>query len=230
MVLFVNLLAADLIPTFKKEKEKEKEKQKYSQIVLIDPGHGGGDPGKIGIHGELEKDINLVIGLMLMEKLEEQGFEVLMTRDTDKGLYSDSAKNKKREDLMERVRIANESNVDLVISIHQNSYTQEKVKGAQVFYYGGSVEGEQLAGHIQDSLVEIADPENKRLIKENTDYYLLKNSNATAVIVECGFLSNGNEAGKLTQEEYQNKIAEGIAQGILLFFGRESEEEEVLEN
>lgn len=220
MVIFVNLFATDLLPTFQKDEDVK--------IVLIDPGHGGDDPGKVGIHGELEKDINLAIGLMLVEKLEEEGIEVLTTRDTDKGLYSDSAKNKKREDLMERARIANESMADLVISIHQNSYTQEKCRGAQVFYYEGSVAGEQLAGYIQDALITNADPENKRLIKANKDYYLLKNSDAPAVIVECGFLSNSEEAEKLTQEDYQRKIAEGITQGVLLFFDADVKKEEVL--
>ena len=187
------------------------------KCVVIDAGHGGNDPGKIGVDDSREKDLNLVIADKVKRILEQQDIDVIMTRETDTGLYEEDASNKKVQDLKKRVSIINENQPDCVISIHQNSYPEEYVHGAQVFYYNGSSGGEQLAGLIQTQLVQDLDPENHRQIKPNDSYYLLKKTKGTIVIVECGFLSNAAEAGKLCDEAYQDRVAWSIHKGILQY-------------
>lgn len=209
VLLCVNLLIRDYLPVFQKAEGKT--------LIVIDAGHGGSDPGKVGINKALEKDINLSIALMLKEYLEKKDITVIMTRDSDNGLYAKSASNKKRSDLKARVNIANESKPELVISIHQNSYQTKDCKGAQVFYYKDSLQGEKLAGYIQQSLILNVDQDNKRNIKENSNYFLLKEITVPTVIVECGFLSNPEEAELLITNEYQEKIAYGIFAGIIEF-------------
>lgn len=183
--------------------------------IVIDAGHGGNDPGKVGVNGANEKDINLKIALLLKQYLTSQNINVIMTRDSDTGLYSENAKNKKAEDMKNRVALIKECGADFLVSIHQNSYTEEKYSGAQVFYYTGSMEGGEMAKAVQARLIAEADPQNHREAKENSDYYLLKKSPVPAIICECGFLSNPAECEKLCTEEYQIKIASGIFQGIM---------------
>lgn len=186
-----------------------------SVTVAIDPGHGGFDPGKVGVDGTLEKEINLSISLILKEILEKNGISVIMTRTEDKAVgQSDSGETKKLEDMKNRVAVINESNADLAVSIHQNSFTAESSKGAQVFYYPSSAEGERLAVLIQEKIKLSVEDDNHRLAKSNDSYYMLKKTTCPIVIVECGFLSNYAEAALLNEKEYQQKIAAGIAEGI----------------
>ena len=114
-----------------------------------------------------------------------------------------------------RIAIMEEVNPDLVVSIHQNSYPEEAIHGAQVFYYKDSVEGQYLAQKIQEQLVEKVDPDNRRQMKANDSYYLLKKTHIPIVIVECGFLSNREEAAKLNSADYQKRLAWAIHLGIL---------------
>ncbi|MCD8216395.1 MAG: N-acetylmuramoyl-L-alanine amidase CwlD [Clostridiales bacterium] len=183
------------------------------KIILIDPGHGGTDPGKVVSEGDKEKDINLSISLYLAEYLEQGGAGVYMTRTEDEAL-SDS----KRTDLRQRRQLAERSEVDAYVSIHQNFYPREEVKGAQVFYPKSCDEGKALAECIQSRLIEIADESNKRVVKENNTYYMLKNAEKPSVIVECGFLSNPEENRLLNSEEYQKKIAWAVYIGIADYF------------
>ena len=185
--------------------------------VVSDAGHGGDDPGKIGINGAPEKDINLRITEKLRQYLEADGIRVVLTRETEDGLYDASAPNKKVQDMKRRIEKIEQTDPVLTVSIHQNSYPEEYVHGAQVFYYNGSSGGEQLAGLIQTQLVRDLDPENHRQIKPNDSYYLLKKTKGTIVIVECGFLSNAAEAGKLCDEAYQDRVAWSIHKGILQY-------------
>ena len=182
--------------------------------VVIDPGHGDSDPGKIGINGALEKEINLKIAREIKKLLEEQEIEVLMTREDDKSLAKESDTNKKVQDMKARVQLMNESKADLIISIHQNSYTDESVHGAQVFYYTHSENGKTYAEIMQKALLEV-DPENTRQAKADDTYYILKRTSSPTIIVECGFLSNPEEAEQLNTEEYQKKLAKAITQGIM---------------
>ncbi len=185
--------------------------------VVIDAGHGGADPGKVGINGALEKDVNLQIAMRLKEFLEANDIRVVMTRETEDGLYDANASNKKVQDMKRRIALIDEATPALTVSIHQNSYPEEYVHGAQVFYYSTSAEGKELAELIQTQLVGKADPENKRQVKANDSYYLLKKTGVPIVIVECGFLSNSNEAAKLCTEEYQERLAWAIHLGILQY-------------
>lgn len=187
-------------------------------VIVIDPGHGEFDPGKMGIQGAHEKDINLAIALKLQAYLEQSGAYVVITRNTDEGLNEKGDTKKKRSDMRRRKELINSSEGDILISIHQNSFQQSKYKGAQVFYHGHSKEGERLAKAIQNQLREFVDPTNKREAKANTDYYVLKTTEIPAVIVECGFLTNPEEESNLNNETYQEKIAWAIYIGIVDFY------------
>lgn len=187
------------------------------KCVVVDAGHGGIDPGKVGINGTLEKDVNLEIALLVKQYLEADDIRVVMTRETEEGLYDANASNKKVQDMKRRVAVIDETAPDATVSIHQNSYPEEYVHGAQVFYYSGSAKGQRLAEIIQAQLAEKTDKENSRQIKANDSYYLLKKTNVPTVIVECGFLSNSADAKKLADKEYQKKLAWAIHLGIIQY-------------
>lgn len=167
----------------------------------------------------LEKELNLIIARKVQTILKQQDVEVLMTRESDKGLYEEQTSNKKVQDMKNRCALINNTKPDCVVSIHQNSYHEEYVKGAQVFYYGSSEEGKRLAETLQERLISYVDPENHRQAKANSSYYLLKKTEAPIVIVECGFLSNWEEAKKLQEDNYQNQIAWAVTMGILSYLG-----------
>lgn len=147
--------------------------------------------------------------------LEKENIKVVMTRTDDGGLYQPNSSNKKVEDMRKRCEIISKAKPVFTVSIHQNSYPQESVKGAQVFYYGQSQQGEKLAKTLQKVLIEQLDPQNHREAKANESYFMLKKTESPTVIVECGFLSNYEEAELLVTEEYQQKVAQAIATGIL---------------
>lgn len=190
-------------------------KQKSTFTVVIDSGHGGNDPGKIAADGTLEKDINLAIALKLQTYLEAADVHVIMTRTTDSGLYAENASNKKVQDMKNRIALMEESNANLIVSIHQNSYSDSAIHGAQVFYYATSTSGKNLAEALQNILVKNLDPKNHRQAKANDSYYLLKKTTKPIVIVECGFLSNPTEAALLKSDSYQDEIAWVLHLGIL---------------
>ena len=187
--------------------------KKETILVVIDPGHGGNDPGKVSGDGVLEKDVNLEISFTLKEELEVRGVNVVMLRETDTNLTTQGATNKKSSDMKNRVAIINESNPDVLVSIHQNSYTDPSVRGPQVFYHSVSSESEIFAKHLQDKLKSI-NPEYAREAKSGDDYYILNKSICPGVIVECGFLSCPEETALLTSKVYQKKIASAIADAI----------------
>ena len=195
----------------------QQEKQEEVTTVVIDAGHGGIDPGKVGINDALEKDINLSIALKLKKYLEQQDIRVVMTRETDEGLYEESDSNKKVRDMKKRLAIMEETNPALIISIHQNSYPEESVSGMQVFYYETSTEGKVLAEMMQQTMIECLKPQKERAAKANDTYYLLKKTTVPIVIVECGFLSNRAEADMLVSSDYQEKMAWAIHMGVLRY-------------
>lgn len=184
------------------------------KVIVVDCGHGGSDPGMIGVDGLKEKDFNLAIGLKVKDALEKRDFQVVMTRDTDTGLYEEASKNKKAQDMQKRILLIQEVRPVLTVSIHQNSYEDSGVKGPQVFYYRDSTQGEKLAKILQEKLNEYLQVERPREAKGNTTYYLLRRSPGVLNIVECGFLTNPEEAAMLSQEEYQQKVAEAVADGV----------------
>lgn len=195
-----------------------------SQVIVVDPGHGGVDPGMLGVGGLEEKTINLEVSMKLKSALEERGFTVVMTREEDKGLYDEASNNMKSQDMQRRIALINDTKPALTVSVHQNSYQDSGVKGPQVFYFQHSQEGEKLAKAIQDSLNAGLNVERPRTAKGNTTYYLLKKSEGTLVIAECGFLTNPDEASLLQTEEYQKKVAEALAEGIVTYLGQAENE------
>lgn len=212
LALFSKSKAGERLAEVFSQKENEK-----AIVVVIDAGHGGADPGKVGRTGSLEKEINLDIARKLRVRLEQDGIRVVMTRENEDGLYSQDAQNKKREDMEARVRVIAEAKPDFAVSIHQNSFPSEDCKGAQVFYYKDSEESKKLAEVLQDMFPQVLQDGNTRQAKANSDYYLLRKTACPIVIAECGFLSNAAEEALLMSDAYREKVAEALYLGIVKY-------------
>ncbi|WP_281417648.1 N-acetylmuramoyl-L-alanine amidase CwlD [Alkaliphilus flagellatus] len=191
-----------------------------AKVIVIDPGHGGFDPGKLGHNGKHEKEINLAISLYLREYLEQSGSIVIMTREEDIDLYIDDGSNRKMKsiDLTNRKNIVIENEPHVFLSIHVNSFTQSKYYGAQTFYPKNNESGRQLANMIQEELVRVLDNDNKRVPLQNDSVYIIKELDIPTVLIECGFLSNPQEEQKLNDPHYQQKIAWSIYVGLQRYF------------
>lgn len=187
-------------------------------IIILDAGHGGMDGGCISINGDVEKGINLNILLALRDMLRVSGYDVEVTRDTDKSIHDkgiEGIANQKSSDMDNRLALFNKYENALCISIHQNQFTDSKYSGAQMFYSASNHENERLAGIMQNKFVELLQPGNKREIKLcGKELFLCYFSENPTVMVECGFLSNSDEASLLVTEEYQHKVAFTIYSGI----------------
>jgi N-acetylmuramoyl-L-alanine amidase len=184
--------------------------------VVIDPGHGGTDPGSIGYKTKVhEADLNLKLSLLLKTKLEKAGINVVMTRDSENAMLDGSGKKWKRKDMELRKHLIEKTRPNMVISLHQNSYTNHSLRGAQVFYDKTSDISKTIADYIQEQFKQNLD----KSIKATSpgDYFMLKCSAAPSVIVECGFLSNADEEKLLQTDEYQEKIIDSIYKGIVNF-------------
>lgn len=192
-----------------------------SRVILVDAGHGGADPGMVGVDGLEEKGINLEIALKLKTVLEKKGFTVIMTRQEDQGLYEEGSRNQKAQDMQKRIAMIKECRPVLCVSIHQNSYQDSAVYGPQVFYYEDSLQGKKMAELIQTELNTRLAVKRPREAKGNKTYYLLKRSESVLNIVECGFLTNPQEANLLQTDEYQQKVAEAVAEGVCTYLERE---------
>lgn len=194
-----------------------------TKTIILDAGHGGEDPGAVSSFSMAkEKDITLVIAQKTQKLLEDAGYKVIMTRTEDVLKYEGddiSMTSKRRQDLLNRKKIMDESNADIVISIHLNSFTDSAYSGAQTFYTKDSLSSKKLAVSLQSALREILDPENDReaLLKKD-DIIITKNCKTTTTIVECGFLSNAEEEALLCDEAYQTKISEAIKAGVDGYF------------
>lgn len=187
-------------------------------LIIIDAGHGGEDSGATGVNGVLEKDLNLSVANILGEMLTEKGFAVIYTRSEDKMLYEawENIKGiRKISDLKNRCKIAKNYPNALFVSIHMNTFGDGKYSGLQVYYSPENKESEKLAGAIQTSVKRELQPDNNRNIKPGKDIYVLENIDNTAVLIECGFLSNEEEAKKLSQKEYQKILSFSIICGII---------------
>lgn len=184
--------------------------------VVIDPGHGGTDPGSIGYKTKVhEAELNLKLSKMLRTKLENSGINVVMTRETDKSLADGAGKAFKKRDMEMRKELIKKIRPNMVISLHQNSYTNHSLRGAQVFYDKTSDISKQIADYIQEEFVANLDHSIKGT--SPGDYFMLKCTTAPSVIVECGFLSNIEDEKLLLNEDYQNKIVDCIYMGIVKF-------------
>lgn len=190
------------------------------KIIGIDPGHGGIDSGAVSPNGVTEDEINLKIALKLRDIIVENGGKVVMTRETDEGLYTDESKTLKEmktEDLHKRKEIIEDGNCDLLISIHLNSFQQSKYYGAQTFYGKDKESSKKLAISIQKQLKEELDKSNTRVAQELEDVFLINEIDIPSVLVECGFLSNPREEKLLADEDYQRKVAVAIYNGIIKY-------------
>lgn len=195
--------------------------EENNKVIVIDPGHGGIDGGAKSEGGVIEKDINLSISLKTKAALESKGYKVIMTRSEDVGLYTEGKKvrEKKIEDLGNRVKIKKENKCDAFISIHQNMFPQKNCKGAQVWSANNEL-SQKLGKIIQQRFKEEVDQNNKREAKVAKKEYKILNDGyeGASVIVECGFLSNPEECELLGKEDYQNKIANTLANAIDEYF------------
>jgi N-acetylmuramoyl-L-alanine amidase len=190
--------------------------------ILIDPGHGGIDQGAMGDMKIAEAPINLSISEKLMRFLEGNGFEVEMTRYDDSGLYTElgsTIREKKNEDLKNRVKLINNSKADLAVSIHLNSFPQRQYYGAHVFYQKKNEALTKLAADIvQESMKSILDKTNHRVPQIKKDIRIMDETNLPLILIECGFLSNIEEERKLVTDSYQEKVAWSIYLGLLKYF------------
>lgn len=186
--------------------------------VVIDAGHGGEDGGAVSQLGSLEKDINLDICLTLEKLLVQGGYNTKMIRNTDVSVHDEDAettRQRKVSDIHNRVEAANSDRNNILVSIHQNHFSESKYFGTQVFYSRNNANSQVLAENIRTAVTSLLQPENTRKCKESSDVYLLDNTTVPAVIIECGFLSNPDEAYLLSQEDYRDSMAYSIYLGIV---------------
>lgn len=189
-----------------------------AHTVVLDAGHGAPDGGAQSESGVSEAGINLNIILKLQELLESSNCTVILTRSDENGIYDADAKKKKVSDLKNRTELINNSNADIVVSVHLNKISGEQYYGWQSFYQKGNEQSKTLASSIQSNLNYYIDRENKRTILPLSNIYLMDNSTLPTVTIECGFLSNAEDTALLQTEEYQNNIAWGIYAGIMDYF------------
>lgn len=191
------------------------------KTVVIDAGHGVPDEGAQSSNGTTEAETNLKIALKLQNLLEQSGCTVILTRSDENAIYdidSKTLKQKKISDIKNRVKIGNESSADIFVSIHLNKIPQSQYDGWQTFYKEGSEDGARLAKTIQENLNKTIQKENNRIAKTIDKVYIIKYVEIPTTIVECGFLSNPDEEKLLLEDEYQNKLAWGIYNGIIDYF------------
>ncbi len=188
--------------------------------IVIDAGHGGRDGGSIGINGTIEKEINLEYAKLLKEKLVSSGYSVVMTRETDDGLYDIFAKNKKVSDMNARMQIIKKANPNLVVSIHMNSFRDSSAWGSTTYYRVDDESSKKVGDLIQKSLYTYCGARYEK--SKVGDYFMVNCSYYTSVLIECGFLSNPEEEGLLNTKEYKNQFVDAVYNGILLYFGGQS--------
>lgn len=190
--------------------------------VVLDAGHGGEDGGAVA-NNIVEKSINLSITNKLYELFKCNGFKVIKTRSADKMLNSEgnTLRERKVSDMKNRLELFDNNTNNVIISIHQNKFTQEQYNGSQVFYSTNNPNSKELAESIRKNIVNLLQPNNSRECKQATNsIYLLYKTTNPAIIVECGFISNYIEAQKLKDENYQNKIAFAVFSGFLDYYNR----------
>ena len=185
--------------------------------IVLDAGHGARDGGSVGQNGTVEKDINLNYTLALRDKLIKNGYKVVLTRSNDEPLYSQTASNKKLNEMQTRLNVIKRANPNLVISIHMNSFPSSNVSGANTYYRKDDESGKTIANYIQSRFHDTCNAPNENA--KIGDYFLLNSSYYTCVLIECGFLSNPEEERRLNTNEYKDKIINAIYDGIFLYFG-----------
>lgn len=187
--------------------------------IVLDAGHGGMDGGVTGkTTGVKESDLNLLLTLALKEELEDIGFEVILTRKTEAGLYDSATKGFKRRDMEKRKEIIQNSKANIVVSLHQNFYPSKTTRGAQVFYQKEDEHSKKLALCLQSALNGIYQKEKVKARNISfADYFILQCSTNPSVLIECGFLSSAEDEKLLLTPSFRQKLVSGMAQGILAF-------------
>lgn len=191
-----------------------------NRVIVIDAGHGTPDEGAESNNGVTEAEINLRIALKLQNLLEQSGAKVILTRSNETAIYDidkKTLKEKKVSDIHNRVKIGNESSADIFVSIHLNKIPQNQYWGWQCFY-NQNEKSKILAENLQNNLNEAIQKENKRIAMKLDTVYIMKNVEIPISIVECGFLSNEEEEKRLQEDDYQNRLAWGIYNGIMDYF------------
>ncbi len=220
IILCVMLLRSIFIPLCPPLEELETAVYDRRRIVL-DAGHGGKDGGAESVTGSKEKQLNLDISLSMRETLHILGYEVIMTRESDVELTHSDGGTRKMQDLKGRLEIA-QSNADATfVSIHMNKFPQSKYSGLQVYYSPNHKDSFALAKTVQDTVKNTLQPDNDRKIKKaDSTIFLLHKIESPAILVECGFLSNQNEAELLDTSEYREKLSSSIVIAITNSFER----------
>ena len=191
------------------------------KTIVIDAGHGSPDEGAESKTGTTEAQINLKIALKVQNLLEQTGSTVILTRSDENGIYNSNTstiKQKKITDIKNRVKIGNESSADIFVSIHLNKIPQQQYYGWQCFFNSKNENSKILAEQLQENLNKSMQKENKRVALKLNSIYIMKNVEIPISIVECGFLSNPEEEKQLQEDEYQNRLAWGIYNGITEYF------------
>lgn len=219
MMCYLLVVSLTLIGIFGGERAvsvlKEQIPVNRPHTIIIDAGHGGEDGGATSCTGRLESSYNLDISLRLEDLMQLLGYRTIMIRRTDTAIYKkgETISQKKVDDLKERVRISNSDPGNVLLSIHQNFFSQGQYSGAQVFY-AANEESKNLANTLQQSLVEVLNPGSKRKTKAGKGIYLLEKRTGCGVLIECGFLSNPKEESLLRLPQYQKKLACVIAAAV----------------
>lgn len=225
-ISFILIMIIVSVISFAVNKKQEDTVQTVSlpvsdKTIVLDAGHGLPDQGAESKSGVSEASINLIITQKVQSLLEQSGCNVILTRSDENGIYnleSNTIREKKVTDIKNRVKIGNESSADAFISIHLNKIPQSQYYGWQTFFKKNNTESEELANSIQEELNSSIQRENKRESLKITGKYIIDHVEIPITIVECGFLSNLEEEQLLTQDEYQNKLAWGIYNGIMDYF------------
>lgn len=192
-----------------------------NKVIVVDAGHGKPDEGAQSSNGTTEAETNLKIALKLQTLLEQSGATVILTRSDENAIYDldkTTLREKKVSDIHNRVKIGNESSADIFVSIHLNKIPQSQYYGWQCFYKQNDEKSTNLAKSIQANLNDAIQKENKRVAMRLDSVYIMKHVEIPISIVECGFLSNPEEEAKLLTDEYQDKLAWGIYNGIMDYF------------
>lgn len=214
-LIFLLIIAIVSIASFVATTASSIPKPQYK--IVIDAGHGGRDGGAVGKStGITESELNLEYALQLKDFCEEFGFEVVLTRSTMDGLYDENSSNKKKSEMENRINTINNSDADLMISLHMNAFPLSSSEGAQVFYAKGSGQGYELAKSIQTNLSQSF--KSARDYVTVGDYFVLNFSNIPSVLVECGFLSNPEEEKLLQDDSYKKNFCYSLLAGIINYF------------
>ena len=186
-----------------------------SFVIVVDAGHGGIDGGVTGVVTKVkESDLNLLTSKELKKQLESRGAFVVMTRKDKNGLYGNPASGFKLRDMKKRREIIQESNPDLVVSIHMNKFSDSGRSGPQVFFQSGDEKSKQFAQSVQQTLNQFTDNAHQAL---RGDFYICQCADVPSIIVECGFLSNPTEEALLCDSKYRAKLCDAILKGIFLY-------------